>query len=84
MITDLAADDTVRVDYVRFSMLAGRDFVMVGQPNAYLEILDTTSALDSQISVVYDAGASSGKIENYADARNAYRVTVETFPTYTP
>lgn len=81
-ITDLSTDETIQVDYVRFSMLAGRDFAIIGQPNAYLEILDTTSALDSQIAVVYDAGVNSGNIENYADARDAYRVTVETFPTF--
>jgi hypothetical protein len=84
VITDMANDETIQVDYVRFSMLAGRNFTIIGQPNAYLEILDTTSALDSQIAVVYDAGANSGDIDDYADARDAYRVTVETFPTYTP
>jgi hypothetical protein len=83
MITDSADDDTIQVDYVRFSMLADRDFVIVGAPNAYLDILDTSTALDSQVSIVYDAGGSAGNIENYADARNAYRITVETFPTIT-
>lgn len=84
VITDSADDETINVDYVRFSMLAGRNFAIIGRPNAYLEILDTSSVLDSQISVVYDAGAASGDLDNYADARDAYRVTVETFPTYTP
>lgn len=81
MITDSADDDTILVDYVRFSMLAGRDFVIVGSPNAYLEIQDTSTALDSQVAVVYDAGGAAGNLENYADARDAYRITVETFPT---
>lgn len=83
MITDSADDDTIQVNYVRFSMLAGRDFVIVGSPNAYIDILDTSTALDSQVSVVYDAGAAAGNLQNYADARDAYRITVETFPTVT-
>ena len=84
MITDSADDDTIQVDYVKFSMLAGRNFEIVGSPNAYLEILDTSTALDNQVAVVYDAGGAAGDIEDYADARTAYRITVETFPTLTP
>ena len=84
MITDSADDDTIQVDYVKFSMLAGRNFEIVGSPNAYLEILDTSTALDNQVAVVYDAGGVAGDIEDYADARTAYRITVETFPTLTP
>ena len=84
MITDSADDDTIQVDYVKFSMLAGRNFEIVGSPNAYLEILDTSTALDNQVAVFYDAGGAAGDIEDYADARTAYRITVETFPTLTP
>ena len=83
MITDSADDDTIQVDYVKFSMLEGRNFEIVGSPNAYLEILDTSTALDNQVAVVYDAGGVAGDIDDYADARNAYRITVETFPTLT-
>jgi hypothetical protein len=84
MITDSANDDTIQVDYVKFSMLAGRNFEIVGSPNAYLEILDTSTALDNQVAVVYDAGGAAGDIQDYADSRNAYRITVETFRTLTP
>lgn len=84
MITDSADDDSIRVDYVRFSMLPNREFEIVGSPNAYLEILDTSTALDNQVAVVYDAGGLVGNTDNFADAKNAYRITVETFPTITP
>jgi hypothetical protein len=83
MVTDSADDDSIQVDYVRFSMLPDRDFAIVGSPNAYLEILDTSTALDNQVAVVYDAGGLAGDLEDYADARTAFRITVETFRTLT-
>jgi hypothetical protein len=83
MVTDSADNDSIQVDYVRFSMLPDREFAIVGSPNAYLEILDTSTALDNQVAVVYDAGGLAGDLEDYADARNAFRITVETFPTLT-
>jgi hypothetical protein len=83
MVTDSADDDSIKVDYVRFSMLPDREFVIVGSPNAYLEILDTSTALDNQVAVVYDAGGLAGDLGDYADSRNAFRITVETFPTLT-
>jgi hypothetical protein len=83
MVTDSADNDSIQVDYVRFSMLPDRKFAIVGLPNAYLEILDTSTALDNQVAVVYDAGGLAGDLEDYADSRNAFRITVETFPTLT-
>jgi len=80
-VTDSSLDATERIDFVRVSMLPGKDFVMVGTPNAYVEILDTSTATDNEISIVYDAGALTGDITHYADARDTYKVTVETFKT---
>lgn len=80
-VTDSSLDETQRIDFVRVSMLPGKDFVMVGTPNAYVDILDTSTVTDNEISIVYDAGALTGDITHYADARNTYKVTVETFKT---
>jgi hypothetical protein len=80
-VTDSSLDATQQVDFVRVSMLAGKDFVLVGTPNAYVDILDTSTATDNEISIVYDAGALTGDITHYADARDTYKVTVETFKT---
>ena len=80
-VTDSSLDATERIDFVRVSMLPGKDFVMVGTPNAYVDILDTSTATDNEISIVYDAGALTGDLTHYADARDTYKVTVETFKT---
>ena len=80
-VTDTSGNDTILLDYVRVSMLPGKDFAMVGSPNAYVDILDTSTTTDNQISLVYDAGALQGNISHYADAKNVYKVTVETFAT---
>jgi len=80
-VTDSSLDATERIDFVRVSMLPGKDFVMVGTPNAYVDILDTSTATDNEISIVYDAGALTGDITHYADSRDTYKVTVETFKT---
>ena len=80
-VTDSSLDATQRIDFVRVSMLPGKDFVMVGSPNAYVDILDTSTATDNEISIVYDAGALTGDLTHYADARDTYKVTVETFKT---
>jgi hypothetical protein len=62
-------------------MLPGKDFVFVGTPNAYVDILDTSTTTDNQISIVYDAGALTGNLTHFTDARDTYKVTVETFKT---
>jgi hypothetical protein len=80
-VTDTSGNDSLLLDYVRVSMLAGKDFAMVGSPNAYVDILDTSTTTDNQISLVYDPGALQGNISHYADAKNVYKVTVETFKT---
>jgi hypothetical protein len=80
-VTDSSLNASQQIDYVRVSMLPGKDFAIVGTPNAYVDILDTSTTTDNQISIVYDAGALTGDISHYADARNTYKVTVETFKT---
>lgn len=80
-VTDSSADASLRLDFVRVSMLPGKNFVLVGTPNAYVDILDTSTATDNEISIVYDAGALTGDLTHYADARDTYKVTVETFKT---
>jgi hypothetical protein len=78
-VTDSSNDGSVRLDFVRFSMLPGRDFRIVGDVNAYMEILDTSTAL-SEVAVVFDAGGLEGDIGDYADPRNVYTITIESVP----
>jgi hypothetical protein len=80
-VTDSSLDANQQLDFVRVSMLPGKDFAFVGTPNAYVDILDTSTATDNQISLVYDAGALTGNLAHFTDARDTYKVTVETFKT---
>jgi len=80
-VTDSSLDATQQLDSVRVSMLPGKDFAFVGTPNAYVDILDTSTTTDNQISIVYDAGALTGNLTHFSDARDTYKVTVETFKT---